>query len=187
MFENGDNLFKDLGVNFMRLIDYIHQGGPIMYILLILNIIGFAIMISKFFILQKEKKNTEVLTEQLSQEIIKQKQKDTNTLIELTKQELSTYVSGLEKGLSTVKIIASISPLLGLLGTVIGVLLAFKVMSNTGLNNPAHFAQGISMALITTVGGMIVAIPNFIGHNYLIGMLDQLEASLEKKLLHQVL
>jgi biopolymer transport protein ExbB len=60
-------------------------------------------------------------------------------------------------------------------------------MSSTGLNNPAHFAKGISMALITTVGGMIVAIPNFIGHNYLVGMLDNLEANIEKKLLSKVL
>ena len=93
----------------------------------------------------------------------------------------------LEKGLNTVKIIASISPLLGLLGTVIGVLVAFRVMSQTGLNNPASFAQGISMALITTVGGMIVAIPHYIGHNYLIGMVDQFETNLEKELLSDVL
>jgi biopolymer transport protein ExbB len=60
-------------------------------------------------------------------------------------------------------------------------------MSQTGLNNPASFAQGISMALITTVGGMIVAIPHFIGHNYLIGMLDSLESKLEKKILVKIL
>lgn len=172
----------------MRVIDYIEQGGIIMYILLALNIVGFAIMISKFFILSKESGKTTEVAENL-----KGKMKsnladlDVNATIELSKQELSGHISTLEKGLNTVKIIASISPLLGLLGTVIGVLVAFRVMSQTGLNNPASFAQGISMALITTVGGMIVAIPHYIGHNYLLGMLDNCEVKLEKELLSKVL
>ncbi|WP_372653886.1 MotA/TolQ/ExbB proton channel family protein [Halobacteriovorax sp.] len=172
----------------MRVIDYIEQGGVIMYILLALNIVGFAIMLSKFFILSKETKRSNLVASNLSEKVkTVTKDGDTNTIIEIAKQELATHIAGLEKGLNTVKIIASISPLLGLLGTVIGVLVAFKVMSQTGLNNPASFAQGISMALITTVGGMIVAIPHYIGHNYLLGMLDQFETRLEKELLSDVL
>ena len=172
----------------MRIIDYIQQGGVIMYILLILNIIGFAIMISKFFILSKENGKTTELADELKDRIKNfNSAGDVNATIELSKQELSGHISTLEKGLNTVKIIASISPLLGLLGTVIGVLVAFRVMSQTGLNNPASFAQGISMALITTVGGMIVAIPHYIGHNYLIGMLDNFETKLEKEVLSRVL
>ncbi len=172
----------------MRVIDYIEQGGVIMYILLALNIIGFAIMLSKFFILSKETKRSNQVASNLSEKVkTVTKDGDTNSIIEIAKQELATHIAGLEKGLNTVKIIASISPLLGLLGTVIGVLVAFRVMSQTGLNNPASFAQGISMALITTVGGMIVAIPHYIGHNYLLGMLDQFETRLEKELLSDVL
>ncbi|OUR96658.1 biopolymer transporter ExbB [Halobacteriovorax marinus] len=172
----------------MRVIDYIQQGGIIMYILLALNIIGFAIMLSKFVILTKEKSRTSEVADHLSTQVkATTDSKDTNAIIELSKQELSVHISSLEKGINTVKIIASISPLLGLLGTVIGVLLAFRVMSQTGLNNPAAFAQGISMALITTVGGMIVAIPHYVGHNYLLGLLDGFEAKLEKELLSKVL
>lgn len=172
----------------MRIIDYITQGGLIMYILVALNIIGFAIMISKFFLFTKESRNDENVADRLGQLIQGEAQtKDANAVIELAKQYISEYISTIEKGLNTVKIIAAISPLLGLLGTVIGVLIAFRVMSQTGLNNPASFAQGISMALITTVGGMIVAIPHFIGHNYLIGMLDNLESKLEKKILIKIL
>ena len=172
----------------MRVFDYIQQGGVIMYILLALNIVGFAIMISKFFILSKESKRSGQISSELSNRVKSAtKGSDTNSIIEIAKQELAAHIAGLEKGLNTVKIIASISPLLGLLGTVIGVLVAFRVMSQTGLNNPASFAQGISMALITTVGGMIVAIPHYIGHNYLIGMVDQFETNLEKELLSDVL
>ena len=112
---------------------------------------------------------------------------DPNVLAEICRQEVSRYISGIERGLNTVRIIAAISPLLGLLGTVLGVLLAFRVMSETGLDNPANFAKGISMALVTTVGGLLVAIPNFVGHSYLLGMLDGIEADLEKELLGHTL
>jgi len=108
-------------------------------------------------------------------------------LIELIKQEIQSYMHGLEKGINTIKIIAQIAPLLGLLGTVVGVLMAFKVISQTGMSNPANFAEGISVALITTVGGLIVAIPHFIAHSYLLGYLDQIESTLERELISKVL
>lgn len=174
----------------MRIFEYIHQGGPIMYILLALNILGFAIMISKLIIFNQEKKRVDAIVAKLAEKLKlsdEQAHRDANSTIELAKQEVSLEINELEKGLNTVRVIASISPLLGLLGTVIGVLIAFRVMSQTGLTNPAAFAQGISMALITTVGGMIVAIPHYVGHNYLIGMLDRIEMMIEKKLISKLL
>ena len=96
-------------------------------------------------------------------------------------------MNSVEKGLNTVKIIATISPLLGLLGTVLGVLLSFNKMASSGMGDPSVFASGISLALITTVGGLIVSIPHYIGHNYLIGMVDELEQTLEKEILLKVL
>lgn len=172
----------------MRLYEYIQQGGLIMYILLFINIVGWAIMLSKAYFLSVEMK----MTSQTSSDIQKRitdigSEKDATSKIEIAKQYLSSHVMGAEKGLNTVKIIATISPLLGLLGTVVGVLKAFHVMSQTGLSNPASFAQGISMALITTVGGMIVAIPHFVGHNYLLGSVDKLESKLEKEIMEKIL
>jgi len=113
--------------------------------------------------------------------------KDVHAIIEVAKQEVANYINDIEAGLNTVKIIASISPLLGLLGTVLGVLGAFKVMASQGTGDPSLFASGISVALITTVGGMIVAIPHFIGHNYLLGQLDSIESKVEKDLMTKVL
>ena len=155
-----------------------------MYLLLLLNIIGFALMISKFVILKRETSNATDTASRLSSNIPKG---NADSVLELAKQEIASYIAGIETGLNTIKIIATISPLLGLLGTVVGILLAFQVISQTGLNDPANFAQGISLALITTVGGLIVAIPHFIGHTYLIGSLDRLEAQIEKSVLAQVL
>jgi biopolymer transport protein ExbB len=76
---------------------------------------------------------------------------------------------------------------MGLLGTVIGVLMAFQIMSESGLTDPSAFAKGISMALITTVGGLVVAIPHYVGHNYLLGMVDNLESDLEKQVLTKII
>ena len=172
----------------MRLYEYIEQGGVIMYILLVINIIGWAIMLFKFYSISINIKQSEEISDVISEGINRfEKDYDTISIIEIVKQELSSYIVTVEKGLNTVKIIATISPLLGLLGTVLGVLTAFKVMGEGGVGNPAFFAKGISMALITTVGGMIVAIPHFVGHNYLLGLVDKLEVALEHKVFKKVL
>jgi biopolymer transport protein ExbB len=89
-------------------------------------------------------------------------------------------VHELEVGMTTIKVIATTAPLLGLLGTVIGIYEAFQVISSTGLQDPGKFAAGISYALITTIVGLIVAIPHYIAHNYLSGELDALEITVEK-------
>ncbi|PIP93933.1 MAG: biopolymer transporter ExbB [Bdellovibrio sp. CG12_big_fil_rev_8_21_14_0_65_39_13] len=172
----------------MRIFDYIQEGGPIMYVLLVLNIIGVALMIAKFMLLMREQKLTTINVASM-QEGLKTKTGSLSgeALIELIKQEIQSYMHGLEKGINTIKIIAQIAPLLGLLGTVVGVLMAFKVISQTGMSNPANFAEGISVALITTVGGLIVAIPHFIAHSYLLGYLDQIESTLERELISKVL
>jgi len=172
----------------LRIFDYIQEGGPIMYVLLVLNIIGVALMIAKFMLLMREQKLTSINVASM-QEGLKSKSGSLSgdALIELIKQEIQSYMQGLEKGINTIKIIAQIAPLLGLLGTVVGVLMAFKVISQTGMSNPANFAEGISVALITTVGGLIVAIPHFIAHSYLLGYLDQIESTLERELISKVL
>ncbi len=159
----------------MNLMHYIEQGGVIMYILLVLNIIGFTIMIYKFLQLWIVKRKKE----SLSDDILKTLSSHSESIqLTLVKDKISKKMLHLETGLSTIKTIASIAPLLGLLGTVIGVLSAFEAISRLGLGDPSIFAGGISLALITTVGGLIVAIPHYIGYNYLIGMLDHLEADI---------
>ena len=167
----------------MKLFDYIEKGGPIMYILLALNIIGYSLMIWKFiqFILIKRRGASNIFDEIVqsirSKEIPLQ---DEHVIVELIKDELNEAMFKIEKGLSTVRIIATISPLLGLLGTVLGIHSAFTAISKQGLSDPSLFAGGISLALITTVAGLIVAIPHNIGYNYLNQIVDSIEIKLEK-------
>lgn len=168
----------------MRLFDYIAQGGAVMYILLLANIIGFAILLWKFFIIFAAKKNLSAIAAEIKNKF--QELKNGNEVAvwaQILKDEVHTKVHSMEAGMTTIRIIASVAPLLGLLGTVIGILSSFQVISEQGLANPSVFAGGISMALLTTVGGLIVAIPHFIGYNYLVGLLDDLEIVLEKRLM----
>jgi len=159
------------------LMTYINQGGMINYILIGMNIVGISIMIYKFIeiLIARSKK------EKIAKNIIDQvSSKDHLLSYESSKDLISQKVVSLESGLGIVRSIATIAPLLGLLGTVIGVLMSFESISKHGMDDPSVFAGGISLALVTTVVGLIVAIPHYIGYNLLIGMLDRLELSLRK-------
>lgn len=171
----------------MRLFDYIQQGGPVMYILVILNIVGFTLLLWKIFVVLDARKNA-LTTLSSMKDSMKSviASTDPAVAINVLKDEVQMSVHKLETGLNTIKIIASIAPLLGLLGTVMGILSAFKVISSSGLSDPSLFAGGIAMALLTTVGGLIVAIPHFVGYNYLAGALDDYEIELEKNLVKEV-
>jgi len=74
--------------------------------------------------------------------------------------------SNLRKYLAVLATIAGISPLLGLLGTVTGMIKAFQVIAVEGVGHPTALAGGISEALITTAAGLVVAIPTLVAHNY---------------------
>lgn len=167
------------------MIELIKQGGPVIYILLALNILGLALILTKFFSMWSFKVNIRFHAEKILKKI-KGLEKREGTL-DLIKDEISRKMFSLERGLSFIKMIASIAPLLGLLGTVWGILSTFKIISSQGLDNPSLFAEGISYALITTVAGLVVAIPHVIGFHFLTGRLDYLENNLEERVVNQFL
>jgi len=156
--------------NTLKLIYYLDKGGIIMYILAFLSIVGISILIWKFFILIKIKNNIVIVSEKIIKNANKQS----------LKEEISLYILKLENGMETVKTISTVAPLLGLLGTVIGILDSFEKIASKGMDS-SFFASGISLALITTIGGLIVAIPNTIGYNYLVKIIDFIEISINKK------
>jgi biopolymer transport protein ExbB len=87
----------------------------------------------------------------------------------------------MERYLNPLGTIAVISPLLGLLGTVIGMVKVFAAITANGVGNPGVLAGGISEALITTAAGLTVAIPSLIGYRYLRGRVDALVVRMEKE------
>ena len=86
----------------------------------------------------------------------------------------------LEKYLTTLGTIATVSPLLGLLGTVIGMVELFGAFTATG-HDVAQFARGISVALYNTAGGIIVAVPAMIFYRYFRGRVDDLIVEMEQQ------
>ncbi len=105
---------------------------------------------------------------------------------ESIEEEGRQVVHELDRYLNSLGTIAAISPLLGLLGTVIGMIKVFTAITSAGVGNPGVLAGGISEALITTAAGLSVAIPALIFHRYLSGRVDRLVISMEAESLKMV-
>ncbi len=156
----------------MDLLEYIEKGGIIVYILIFLNIIGLTIIIWKFLTIPRKRAMVKKIASKVD-----------TTNIKTLEFQIEYEVKRLESGLTYIKNIASIAPLLGLLGTVYGVYKAFEVITQKGLGDPTIFSGGISIALITTITGLIVAIPHHIAYNHFISMIDTIELKAKKELL----
>lgn len=104
---------------------------------------------------------------------------------EMTKEAIENaatpVVHELERYLSLLGTIALISPLLGLLGTVVGIIDAFLVVTAGGIGDPTALAGGISKALVTTASGIAVAIPAMIMHRYYLRHIQTLTVSMEQQ------
>lgn len=169
------------------MIDFFLKGGFLMYPILFCSIIGVTILINKFIQYRRILKEIEMPVD----EILK---KNTNPSI-LTpilkaikdgydEKELSLtgthQIRNIEKGLSWLGLIAIIAPLLGLTGTVTGMIKAFMVIEHSASVNPSMLAGGIWEALITTAAGLLVAIPIHIGHHYLEKQADDIAFMLKE-------
>ena len=93
---------------------------------------------------------------------------------------------GLERFLNTLGTISSITPLLGLLGTVIGMIKVFTVITSQGIGDPSVLSEGISEALLTTAAGLSVAIPSLMFYRYFRGKVDDLVVTMEQEALKMV-
>jgi biopolymer transport protein ExbB len=162
---------KIIGV-IMELMSYIDKGGAIVYILIALNIIGFTIILWKFFTLPRKNAMISKIRAKV-------------TINSSITSQIEYEVKKLESGLTLIKNIATIAPLLGLLGTVIGVYKSFEAITQNGLGDPTIFSNGIGIALITTIAGLIVAIPHQIAYNHFISMIDSIELKAKKELVGQ--
>ncbi len=104
-----------------------------------------------------------------------------------TIEEVGRHVAhDLGKFLTTLGTIASISPFLGLLGTVVGMIQMFSSVTTGGLGDPAALAGGISVALITTAAGLTVAIPSLMFYRFFQGKIDELVVVMEQEALKLV-
>jgi len=100
---------------------------------------------------------------------------------ESIEHEASQVIHDLERFLNPLGTVATITPLLGLLGTVIGMIKVFAEIQLAGVGNAGNLAGGISEALITTASGLSVAIPALICHRYFIRRVDELVVGMEQE------
>ena len=106
-------------------------------------------------------------------------------IIDQGRQEVRT----LERGLVGLETVAGVAPLLGLMGTVLGMIKVFNVISQQGLGQANVLSGGISEALITTVTGLVIGIPAFIAYNFFTNKAESIVMDIEKysaSLLHSI-
>ena len=186
------------------MIDLIRTGGMTIVFLLLVSVVSLGFIIEKFLSLRYERKKLNLYRNILekksfsTQDIIRLIKNDDSTSsvvmknimdnrtmsreenIHITRSVLRHEISVLERGLEVIEIAASISPLLGLLGTVIGMIEAFTAISQKGIGDPSYFSQSISKALITTVVGLIVAIPSYTAFLFFSKKVEDLVVEMDK-------
>jgi biopolymer transport protein ExbB len=100
---------------------------------------------------------------------------------ECIEEAASRVIHELERYLNALGSIAAMAPLLGLLGTVFGMIEIFSGFTDGGMTNTSALASGIGKALITTAAGLIVAIPAVFFHRYLLRRIDEIVVSMEQE------
>ena len=170
----------------------VEQGGVVGQIILGLLAVGLLIALVRGAILLKAQgqisrqlKQPENPTNNPLGRILKVYNKERSQSIESLELRLLEAIideqQGLEKGLSMLKLMAALAPMLGLLGTVTGMIETFQVITQFGNSDPKVMAGGISMALITTVLGLVAAMPLLLAHNLLSSRSEAIRGTLEKQ------
>ncbi len=181
-----------------------------MWPILLCSVIAFAIVIERLVQLRRAQIDTKLFMEQISKSLKRNKIMEALEICDRTSGPISRILKAgilkhdrpraevretiedasihevplLEKNLPVLATVAHIAPLLGLLGTVTGMVAAFQVIESkaSSLNpvNPGDLAAGIWEALLTTVAGLCVAIPTFVAYNYLVSRVDGFVLEMER-------
>ena len=189
------------------MLEIVQAGGWVMLPIIVCSILAAAIILERLWTLQHERVLPKRLTKQVYEWIsndeldpkhlqklhqssplgqilaagLANRYAQREIVKEAVEDSVRHVVHELERYLGTLGTIAGVSPLLGLLGTVLGMIKVFAAITANGVGNPGVLAGGISEALITTAAGLSVAIPALIGYRYLRGRIDGLVVEMEKE------
>jgi biopolymer transport protein ExbB len=195
--------------------ELINKGGVIMYLILPLSVVAFAIIIERLLYFRKIKVDEDKMISRLKATMekghydealaicesnpspvtnllkvgLEHKKYGPEIMKDAIQDAANLEIPRLERNLSTLGTIANIAPLLGLLGTVIGNIGAFNIlhdMAGVG-SDPAQLAGNISVALLTTAAGIIVALPAVVFYNYLVARVNHIIIRLENRVNAMVL
>ena len=187
------------------LIDLMNRGGWVMYPIALCSIVGVGLCLERAWVLRRSRvlpqnfllQINDLLRRKLYSEAAVISQNDNSSAariisvgLKLLNQKRSFFKEGMEeagrweaseltRNLGALYLVASVSPLLGLLGTVSGMINAFDSIALQSVVNPALLAGGISEALLTTAAGLCVAIPALVAHRALASKADTLIMALE--------
>lgn len=188
------------------ILDFFKKGGPFMWPLLLLSVLGVIFIIERLWAYHSVKMNTAEFTIGVKTRIQKGDVRAAIKLCESQKSPIAAVVkagllkygrgreivenavatsavveaSRLERGLAVLASVANIAPLLGFLGTVSGMIASFDVIAKQGLTDPGAVAGGISEALITTATGLVIAIPMLAAYNYFTGKVARFTLEMEE-------
>jgi len=190
------------------LVDILISGGPVMIPLGLLSMVAMAIIIERLWILRRRNFLQPATVQTLSgllasnkfrgavdycrrhpgpftelvTALVENRQAPYDELKEILEDTGRLQLMGLQRGLSALATIVAGAPLLGLLGTVIGMIKIFAVVANAGSGITEQLSSGISQALITTATGLVIAIPALFVQSYLearaVGILSDIEAQI---------
>lgn len=175
------------------MVDLIIKGGIFMYPIIFCSVVALAVFLERLWVLRRENIIPDKFIHQVEELLKKQKiseatylcQSDISSIAKIFLAGLKNSQKGmwlvkeaieergsreatiLEKNVGILSTIANLTPLLGLLGTVSGMIKTFNVISLQGAGNPAPLAAGIAEALITTATGLSIAIPTLVCHRFL--------------------
>ncbi len=192
--------------------EIVRAGGPLMWPIIACSVIALAIFVERLWTLQANRvippdrlQRVRLLVEadQVNDKVIAALERDSPLgrvlaaglanrhrsraiMMERLQDTGRHVVHELERFLNALATIASISPLLGLLGTVTGIIKAFDAINSGGMGDPRMLSAGISEALLTTAAGLLVAIPALIAYRYLRGRVDRIVIDMEKSAIELV-
>lgn len=188
--------------------EIVKSGGIVMVPIILASIVAAAIILERLWTLQRERVLPKELTDKVWRLVethqlqdkhiaalqqnsplgkvlaagLQNRRRSREVMKEAIEDTGRHVVHELERFLNALGTIASISPLMGLLGTVFGMIRTFNsITSAAGIGNPAALAGGIAEALITTAAGLVVAIPALIAFRFLRRRVDDLVIDMEKE------
>ena len=183
------------------------SGGPVLAAIILISVFGLYIFIERLMKLRRENVETGSLMARVNAAV---RERDLETALEAVDRhggpvarvlgaalerlpygrpaveaafEEATLLEeqSLTRGLRPLAIIAQIAPMIGLLGTVTGMIIAFSQIAQYGTGDTGVLAHGIGQALVTTVAGLIVAIPTLVAHGYLASRVEKILNEIDRR------
>jgi biopolymer transport protein ExbB len=188
----------------------IQKGGPVMYLIMILSVIAFGIVLERIYSFNRARVDSQKFMDEIIKHLKRNKIIESIEMCNQTPGPIAHIIKAgilkhdrskpeireaideaaqleiprMEKHLPIIATIAHITPLLGLLGTVSGMIKAFQIIQAKAVTmtpvNPGDLSGGIWEALLATLAGLAVAIPTYVAYNYLVNQVDSLVYDMER-------